>query len=862
VDDRDDGQGPERERVLAAARAVTFDDLGPHLLPPTQVLLDVRPAVRELWDACHAASLALEDLPALLALVDGWVRWDRDVGLALAVGARLVMPEGLGHAAASVLVARALLHRNDDRWVTNLDHAVLLCRDLPRVAPEIELLLAARHAHLSDHLVPRRYADVTPVSAFPENLVAAAELFGRHPELGGDTEALRRFVCEVTDDALGATVAGGVLGDLLGSRGEHDGATAARTAALATAERHGITTRIGHLRRQLGNGLIRQGLDAGHAGDPSAREELLRRAASVLEAAVPFESAPGCEYWLTLTQYRLADAYRYLDDLEAASRAFDSGLDARARHLAVPGRFLDGAVKRVILESGAATAASFALGTGQLGLLLRQMAQDQSGTGAQLLAEMHAMHGLDDDMKEAVAGTRPEDYREAAAVRQGYQAYRTYMVERAAQRFRADTGRGWVSSGNAAEPSTPDAVRGLLAPCTTVLAVSSYQHLSIALAVGEAHPLVAVSRGWTSGTAAGLRHRLADASAQARDLPPALAQRLLQSAVEDIVEGCQAALGPFLDGMLPAEVERLLLVVPRQARELPWLALLVDDLPLLARAQVIHLESLGSLRAPSSDGRRPVAMVYDDIGAPGFEPLTVDPQAWAIDQVLRHPSREEVLALAPLLPSGDRTTALHAGGDPLQGHVLVDAPRLLGGEAVEVGPAAREPVVKSRDVLFACHAVFDPADPLGSGLDLPGWPERLKFSDVLSSMDVRGWGCVVLAACESGLAVRELPQEEPGVASAFLAGGVDHVVSTLWPVDQLATTWWLERFLHARGLGVPAAAQAASLGLRDLGAEELEAWALSLPAPVRAAAESRAATADRPFAHPFFWAPYVVSGTG
>jgi tetratricopeptide (TPR) repeat protein len=859
-----ESQGPAYERALAAARAMPFEELVPHILPPTQIQVTVRPAIRELWDACYALCPTMAAMPAFLAVVDRWVQWDRDVGLAFAVGTRLVLPDGATQAAASLYVARALLHRNDDRWVTNLDHAVLLSAELSAIQPNVELLIAARHDYLSHLLAARRYADITPASAYPEHFVAAGELLGHNPELMDDTEALHRFIAGVPHDPLQKTLAGEVLGNVLGSRGEHAAAAQARTEALATAHQHGITTHIGHLHRQLGNGLIRQGLDAGHAGDATGREALLKQAAAVLEAAILFESAAGCEYWLAVTHYRLADAYRYLDDLPSATQAFEAALDAEARHFAEPGRYLDRAVKRIILESSGATAASFALGTGQLDLLVRQVAQDQSDTGVRLLAEMQAMHRLDDDMREAIAGTRAEDYFEAAAVREGYEAFRAYMFDRAAERFRADTGRGWVSWERSAEgPATLGAVRERLTPRTGVLAVTAYQNLSIALPVSrESQPLAAVSRAWTKGTAAMLQARFAESVAQARGLQPALSQRLLQRAVDELVEQCDRALGPFLDGVLPGDVDRLLLVVQRQARQLPWLAFRVNGIPLLEQAQVVHLESLSSLKEPAAVGSRTVAMVYDDIGAPGFEPLTADPQGLGIDDVLRHPEPRELLALAPLLSPGERTKSMHAGEDPLQGHFLIDVRELFGEDLPEMEPPVSEPVAKVRDVLFACHGVFDPADPLGSGLDLPNWPKRLSFADVLSSMDVRSWGCVVLAACESGLAQRELSQEEPGVASAFLAGGVDYVVSTLWPVDQLATTWWLEQFLRARGFGVPAASQAASLALRDLKAGELVAWGQSAPEVLRAAAEKRATTGERPFDHPFFWAPYVVSGTG
>lgn len=495
-------------------------------------------------------------------------------------------------------------------------------------------------------------------------------------------------------------------------------------------------------------------------------------------------------------------------------------------------------------------------------LLVQQLTQNQSDTGARLLAEMHAMHRLNDDMCRALANARAEDYLEAEAVRKGSESFRSYVFDHAVERFRADNGRGWVSAQEPSVegPTTLEAVRNALAPRTCVLAVASYQNLSIALPVSrETHQRAdaVVSRTWTTSTVAMLQARFAAAVARARESSPALAQRLLQHAVDELVEQCDSALGSLLNVVLPDD-DRLLLVVQRQARELPWLAFRTAGIPLLERAEAVHLESLSLLRAPTTVESRPVTMIYDDIGAPGFEPLATDPQRLGIDDLLRHPGQSELFALAPLLATGERTKSMHAGEDPLQGHFLVDPRRLLGESMPEWQPPVPERTAKVRDVLFACHAEFDPTDPLNSGLELPNWRDRLKFADVLANMDVRSWGCVVLAACESGLAQRELPQEEPGVASAFIAGGVDYVVSTLWPTDQLATAWWVEQFLAARRTGVSAASRA----LRDLKADELVAWGQSGSEAVRAATEKRAARGDQPFDHPFFWAPYVVSGSG
>ena len=102
---------------------------------------------------------------------------------------------------------------------------------------------------------------------------------------------------------------------------------------------------------------------------------------------------------------------------------------------------------------------------------------------------------------------------------------------------------------------------------------------------------------------------------------------------------------------------------------------------------------------------------------------------------------------------------------------------------------------------------------------------------------------VVLSACQTGLgsgALADVPAGDDwvGLTRAFLHAGARHVVATLWPVDDWATSALMDRFYAA---GVTSAATS----------------------PSRALAEAQRALIAAPAtAHPFYWAGLVAVGGG
>jgi len=160
-----------------------------------------------------------------------------------------------------------------------------------------------------------------------------------------------------------------------------------------------------------------------------------------------------------------------------------------------------------------------------------------------------------------------------------------------------------------------------------------------------------------------------------------------------------------------------------------------------------------------------------------------------------------------------------------------------GGRAY-VGPAATEAEVRSTApaseiVHLACHASYDPANPLASALLLApgqGLDGRLTAREVLSmTLSAR---LVTLSACRTALGKISGGDEIVGLARAFLAAGADGVLASLWRVSDVASAVLMKRFY------------------RNLRTQ-----------PMLDALYHAQQVVRRYFPHPAYWAGFVLTGT-
>jgi CHAT domain-containing protein/Tfp pilus assembly protein PilF len=240
-------------------------------------------------------------------------------------------------------------------------------------------------------------------------------------------------------------------------------------------------------------------------------------------------------------------------------------------------------------------------------------------------------------------------------------------------------------------------------------------------------------------------------------------------------------------------------------------------------------------------------------------------------------TRWEVEAISQLLPGS--TTLLGSQASEQELDHLNDARRLK----------------QFRLLHLATHGEADEDDPERSALILAQdrLPDPLKqaqanrkvYDGRVTVKNIRQhWqldaDLVVLSACQTALG-RDLGGEGLlGFAHAFLQKGARSVVLSRWKVDDAATALLMLRFYEnllgkrkdlKQPLGRAAALQEAKTWLRTLPRKEVETLVASLthgdirgtvgPAPKKKlVAKAKVPAGDLPYAHPYYWAAFVLVG--
>jgi CHAT domain-containing protein len=146
---------------------------------------------------------------------------------------------------------------------------------------------------------------------------------------------------------------------------------------------------------------------------------------------------------------------------------------------------------------------------------------------------------------------------------------------------------------------------------------------------------------------------------------------------------------------------------------------------------------------------------------------------------------------------------------------------------------AKSALENSDTVHFATHGLLEDQAPLFSAImtsPAAGQPPRLSLYEIVGTrLRAR---LVVLSACETGLGKLRGGDEVTGLTRTFLTAGADTVVASLWKVSDESTAMLMQEFYRRLGAGV---------------------------APAEALRESALAVRAK-YKHPFYWAPFVVTG--
>jgi len=228
----------------------------------------------------------------------------------------------------------------------------------------------------------------------------------------------------------------------------------------------------------------------------------------------------------------------------------------------------------------------------------------------------------------------------------------------------------------------------------------------------------------------------------------------------------------------------------------------------------------------------------------------------ALDERARRRTRgeDELVAFGDPAPPGSPQGGHRTRSDvPLDEAELLPLPasrreverigRIFPGAATFVGAAASEQrykndprVAGARILHLAAHGIPNDREPMLSAIVLA--PGDASQDGLLQAHEIAGLtlhaDLVTLSACRSALG-RELAGEGfVGLTQAFLEAGASSVLATLQPVSDVATSELMTRFYEALRRGEPAARALASA--------------------------QRALRRRGDFAHPAFWAPFVLVG--
>lgn len=181
----------------------------------------------------------------------------------------------------------------------------------------------------------------------------------------------------------------------------------------------------------------------------------------------------------------------------------------------------------------------------------------------------------------------------------------------------------------------------------------------------------------------------------------------------------------------------------------------------------------------------------------------------------RKGSRDTALILGdPLIYTRDQTHTIQALFQPGKAELHIeDATKvLLKGKLSE----AKADI----DILhIACHGKFDPDQALQSGIQLQ---DGKLTAEEIFSLELNA-DLVTLSACESGINENKPGDELIGLTRALIYAGTPSVVVSLWEVDALSTSILMSRFYQKLIAGVSKvdALQQAQKELRTMTTEEV-----------------------------------------
>ncbi|KAF5416054.1 MAG: hypothetical protein C5S48_04200 [Candidatus Methanogaster sp.] len=228
---------------------------------------------------------------------------------------------------------------------------------------------------------------------------------------------------------------------------------------------------------------------------------------------------------------------------------------------------------------------------------------------------------------------------------------------------------------------------------------------------------------------------------------------------------------------------------------------------------------------------------------------------------MQDPSRQKPSLLAVINPTENLDYA------PVEGKAVESLFYPADLETLSGRKATKDVVVKKvhgRTYLhFSCHGFYNWQDVMGSGLVLANH-DILTLSEIISGLNLDTARLVTLSACETGMTdIKQSPDEFIGLPTGFLQAGAAGVISTLWAVNDAATSLLIKHFYREhleKGLPPDQALRSAQRWLRGATRKELGKTYKSIDHEAYREFVMNGDPGDKAYTNPYYWAAFTFTG--
>jgi len=274
----------------------------------------------------------------------------------------------------------------------------------------------------------------------------------------------------------------------------------------------------------------------------------------------------------------------------------------------------------------------------------------------------------------------------------------------------------------------------------------------------------------------------------------------------------------LLDGLDLGGTKELVIITDGELHFLPFGALpvgdkyLVDHFPVRYAYSLRHLQELGTISRPDNNGS--ILAVAPSFGG-SAAPLIASRSGGDLG----------------LRPLANNISEVEAIGDMLSNSVVLTRAAATRDSFFALAEAAQV-------IHLSSHGVVDPRNPNRSFIAFTQAADTLQGEELLYFNDLTRLSLaaemVTLSACETNLGEVVPGEHVLSMGGAFAAAGARSTVSTLWQVDDAATTMLMQRFYQELTVGADRsiALQRAQKYLRE----------------------------ETDYGHPYYWAGFTLHG--